>query len=88
MFNYRPLQFLTCISKIHEKIIHRSLYEYCVSPELLIIMISELKRNDPTSNQLHTTTHNIINILITVNVMMYIINVREYRMDNTEKLVT
>ena len=51
-------------------------------------MISELKRNDPTSNQLHTITHNIINILITVNVMMYIINVREYRMDNTEKLVT
>jgi hypothetical protein len=50
-----------------------SLYEYCVSHELFIIMISELKRNDPIVNQLHTITHNIINILITASVAMFCI---------------
>ena len=34
--NYRPIALLSCMSKILEKIIYMSLYEYCVSNELLI----------------------------------------------------
>ena len=34
--NYRPIALLSCMSKILEKIIYKSLYEYCVSHDLLI----------------------------------------------------
>ena len=34
--NYRPIALLSCMSKILEKIIYKSLYEYCVSHKLLI----------------------------------------------------
>jgi len=67
------VHFLSCMSKILEKIIYMSLYEYCASHELLIIMNSELKINDSTVNQLHTITHNNINVVILVNVTMFCI---------------
>jgi len=35
-YNYRIIALLSCMSKILEKIIYKSLYEYCVSHELLI----------------------------------------------------
>ena len=44
--NYRPISLLSCMSKILEKIIYKSLYEYCVSHELLVRETSGLKRND------------------------------------------
>ena len=47
------------MSKILEKIIYKSLYEYCVSNELLISENSGLKRNDSIVNQLIAITHNI-----------------------------
>ena len=47
------------MSKILEKIIYKSLYEYCVSNELLISKHSGFKRNDYTVNQLIAITHNI-----------------------------
>ena len=34
--NYHPIALLSCMSKILEKIIYKSLYEYCVSHDLLI----------------------------------------------------
>jgi hypothetical protein len=34
--NYRPIALLSCMFKILEKIIYKSLYEYCVSHDLLI----------------------------------------------------
>jgi hypothetical protein len=47
------------MSKILERIISKSFYEYCVSHELLISENSEYKRNDSTVNQLLAITHNI-----------------------------
>jgi hypothetical protein len=47
------------MSKILEKIIYKSLYEYCVSNELLISENSGFNRNDSTVNQLIAITHNI-----------------------------
>jgi hypothetical protein len=46
-------------SKILEKLIHKSIYEYCVSNELLISENSGFKRNDSTVNQLIAIAHNI-----------------------------
>jgi hypothetical protein len=57
--NYRPILFLSCMSKILEKIMYRSIYKYCVSHELLNSKKSECKRNDPTTKQLHAITHHI-----------------------------
>ena len=57
--NYRTIALLSCMSKILEKIIYYSLYEYCVSNELLISENSWFKRNDSTVNQLIAITHNI-----------------------------
>ena len=47
------------MSNILEKIIYKSLYEYCVSHELLISENSRFKRNDSTINQLLAINHNI-----------------------------
>ena len=44
--NFRPIALLSCMSKILQKITYKSLYEYCVSHELLISDNSGLKRND------------------------------------------
>jgi hypothetical protein len=44
--NYRPIALLSCISKILEKIIYKSLYEYYVSHDLLIRENSGFKMND------------------------------------------
>ena len=44
--NYRPIALLSCMSKILEKIIYKSLYEYCASHELLIRENSGFKMND------------------------------------------
>jgi hypothetical protein len=41
--NYRPILFLSCMSTILEKIIYKSIYEYCVSHELLNSKKSELE---------------------------------------------
>ena len=40
---------LSCMSNIFERITYMSLYEYCVSHELLISENSGFKRNDCTS---------------------------------------
>jgi len=47
------------MSKILEKIIYNSLYEYCVSHELLISENSWFKTNASTVNKLLAITHNI-----------------------------
>jgi len=57
--NYRPIAVLSCMSRILEKIMCRSLYEYCVSHELLIRANLGYKRNDSTVNQLRAINHNI-----------------------------
>jgi len=57
--NYRPIAVLSCMSRILEKIMCRSLYEYCVSHKLLIRANLGYKRNDSTVNQLRAITHNI-----------------------------
>lgn len=57
--NYRPIVLLSCMSKILEKIIYKSLNEYCVSNELLISENSGFKRNESTVNQLIAITHDI-----------------------------
>jgi hypothetical protein len=57
--NYRPITLLSCMSKILEKLIYKSIYEYCVSNELLISENSGFKRNDSTVNQIIAITHNI-----------------------------
>ena len=77
--------FLMCM--VYKNKDEKSENKYCISHELLIIMNSELKRNDPTVNQLHAITHNIIDILIPVNVTMYKLNVGEYRRGNQKKKI-
>ena len=57
--NYRPIAVLSCMSRKLEKIMCRSLYEYCVSHELLNRENLRYKRNDSTVNQLRAITHNI-----------------------------
>ena len=47
------------MSKILEKLIYKSIYEYFVSNELLINENSGFKRNDSTVNQLIAIAHNI-----------------------------
>ena len=47
------------MSKILQKIIYKSLYEYCFSHELLINANSGFKRIDSTDNQLLAISHNI-----------------------------
>ena len=44
--NYRSITLLSCMSKILVKVIYKSLFEYCVSHELLIRENSGFKRND------------------------------------------
>ena len=57
--NYGPIALLSCMPKIIEKIMYKSLYEYCVSHGLYINENSWYKRNDSTSNQLLAITHSI-----------------------------
>ena len=63
--NYRPIALLSCMSNILEIIIYKSLYEYCVSHELLISENSRFKRNNSTINQLLAMNHNIYQSLDT-----------------------
>ena len=58
--NYRPISVLSCMSKIREKIICKSLYKYCVFHGLLINNESGFKWNNSTVNQLFAKTHNMI----------------------------
>ena len=54
--NYRPIALLSTISKIFEKVIYKSLYEFCVLHNLLISENSGFKKNDSTVNQLIVIT--------------------------------
>lgn len=45
--NYRPIALLSCVSKILEKIIYKSLYEFCVFHDLLICENSGFKKMIP-----------------------------------------
>ena len=54
--NYRPIALLSTISKIFEKVIYKSLYEFCVFHNLLISENSGFKKNDSTVNQLMVIT--------------------------------
>jgi hypothetical protein len=57
--NYRPIALWSTISKIFEKVIYKSLYEFCVLHNLLISENSGFKKNDSTINQLIAITHKI-----------------------------
>ena len=58
-FNYRPFALLSCMPRIIEKIMYKSVYKYCVSHVLYINGNSWYKRNDSTVNQLLAIIHDI-----------------------------
>ena len=55
--NYRPIALLS--TKIFEKVIYKSLYEFCVLHNVLISENSGFKKNYSTVNQLIAFTHKI-----------------------------
>jgi hypothetical protein len=50
--NYRPVSLLSNTSKVFEKIVYNSLYDYCLKNGLLSTRNSGFKKNDGTVNQL------------------------------------
>ena len=50
--NYRPISLLSCIGKVMERCIHKHLYNYLVSNNLLTSFQSGFIRGDSTTNQL------------------------------------
>ena len=59
VLNYRPIALLSSVSKRHEKIVYKRLYEHCVENNLLIENNSGFKHNDSTVNLLLNITHKI-----------------------------
>ena len=58
------LLLVSYMSRILQKIVYKSLYEYCASHELLIRDNSGFKWNDSTFNQLLAITHKIYKSLV------------------------
>ncbi len=57
--NYRPISLLPCMSKVMERLVFNSMYEYAVRNNLLTRRNSGFKKNDSTINQLIKITHDI-----------------------------
>ena len=57
--HYRPISLLSCISKVMERLVFESMYDYFISLGLLTKYNSGFKKNDSTVNQLITLVHNI-----------------------------
>jgi hypothetical protein len=50
--NYRPISLLSCVSNMLERIVYKTIYEYCTDNNLLTAKNLVFKRNDSTINQL------------------------------------
>jgi hypothetical protein len=50
--NYRPISLLSCVSKMLERMVYKTIYEYCTDNNLLTAKNSGFTRNDSTINQL------------------------------------
>ncbi len=50
--NYRPISLLSCLGKIMERCIHKHLYNYLITNNLLTEYQSGFRRGDSTTNQL------------------------------------
>lgn len=57
--NFRPISLLACPSKVMERIVFNTMYEYFIANDLLIKENSGFKKNDSTINQLVHIVHNI-----------------------------
>ena len=51
-FNYRPVSLLSCLGKLMERCIHKRLYNYFISNDLITSYQSEFIKGDSTVNQL------------------------------------
>ena len=59
--NYRPISLLCNVSKIFERLVYNTLYEYLMSNNLLTRRNSGFVSNDSTINQLISIVHKIYN---------------------------
>ncbi len=61
--NYRPISLLSVVGKLQERIVFKTLYEYCSQHNLLTWRNSGFKPKDSAMNQLLIVTHKIYEAL-------------------------
>ena len=55
--NFRPISLLACLSKVMERLVFNTIYEYFMANQLLIEQNSGFKKRDSTVNQLIHIVH-------------------------------